>query len=106
MRNERFEGRLTYTEAFAWVSEFYTDKSKFAASSDNFNSGQGLLSHLGIVKGLLNTFYHVGKLIADIVHFPKQVVIVLAHTIKHLAAFSYVSIRVDLCTPSTIIHIT
>jgi len=49
IRSEYFEGHLSYTEAFALVSEFYTDNSILVTSPDNVNSGQGLLPNIDIV---------------------------------------------------------
>jgi hypothetical protein len=40
IRTERFAGLLSYTEAFSFVSDFYTDKTKSAAASDSFNTGR------------------------------------------------------------------
>ena len=39
IRLERFNGILSYTDAFAFVSEFYTDKSKHAVASEMFQTG-------------------------------------------------------------------
>ncbi|KAF7968561.1 hypothetical protein HWV62_30097 [Athelia sp. TMB] len=67
IRIERFEETMSYTDAFAFVSDFYTDKTKEGVASESFTSG---------------------KLMAAVTDFPKQVVVVLAHTIKYLSAFS------------------
>ncbi|EGO20981.1 hypothetical protein SERLADRAFT_441366 [Serpula lacrymans var. lacrymans S7.9] len=64
-RLERFNDTLTYTEAFDFVSGFYADKSK--GRSGNVDPE---------------------KLLASVTDFPQQVVIVLAHAIKYLSAFS------------------
>ncbi|KDR81784.1 hypothetical protein GALMADRAFT_152606 [Galerina marginata CBS 339.88] len=66
IRTEQFGKVMTYTDAFSKVSEFYTDKQKFGVASDSFKSG---------------------KLMAAVTDLPNQVVIALAHAIKHLSAF-------------------
>jgi len=39
MRIEHIQKVMDYTEAFEKVSQFYTDKQKFAAASESFKSG-------------------------------------------------------------------
>lgn len=39
IRTERFKGLMSYTEAFSFVSEFYTDKTKLNIASESFASG-------------------------------------------------------------------
>ncbi|KIJ68934.1 hypothetical protein HYDPIDRAFT_80554 [Hydnomerulius pinastri MD-312] len=64
-RVERYRGAMEYTEAFDFVTNFYSDKTK--AGSDDFKM-DGIL---GVIANL-----------------PQQVVIALAHVIKYLSAFS------------------
>ncbi|CCM03684.1 uncharacterized protein FIBRA_05828 [Fibroporia radiculosa] len=66
IRVERFKQDLTYTEAFSYLTDFYSDKSKSAFASDSYNTG---------------------KLMAAVTGFPKLVVAALAYTIKYLANF-------------------
>ncbi|KAF5324788.1 hypothetical protein D9611_004290 [Ephemerocybe angulata] len=66
IRNEYFQRPMTYTTAFAQVSDFFTDKTKFGAASESFRSG---------------------KLMAEITDFPKGPLVALAHAIKHLSTF-------------------
>ncbi|KAF8162946.1 muts domain V-domain-containing protein [Crassisporium funariophilum] len=61
-RTEKIRAVMSYTDAFAKVSEFYTDKRKHGAASES-------------------------KLMASVTDFPKRVVIALAHAIKYLSAF-------------------
>ncbi|EGN95451.1 hypothetical protein SERLA73DRAFT_59941 [Serpula lacrymans var. lacrymans S7.3] len=68
-RLERFNDTLTYTEAFDFVSGFYADKSKGRS-------------------GNVDPAHDIEKLLASVTDFPQQVVIVLAHAIKYLSAFS------------------
>ncbi|KAL1748072.1 muts domain V-domain-containing protein [Schizophyllum fasciatum] len=63
-RVEHFKGQMVYTDAFAYVSEFYTQKAP--GGSEGFNSG---------------------ALMAAAADFPPLVVVALAHTIRHLSAF-------------------
>lgn len=76
---------MSYVDAFSFVSDFYTDKKKSVAASDNFKSGK----HIFVTnfQPILNKFQS-GKLMAEVADFPKRVVIALAHAIKHLSAFS------------------
>ncbi|KAG6821075.1 hypothetical protein H0H93_007234 [Arthromyces matolae] len=66
-RTEHFDETMSYTDAFDFVSQFYTNKTQAAVASESFNSG---------------------RLMAEVADFPKRVVIALAHAIKHLSAFS------------------
>lgn len=63
-RVEHFKGQIDYTDAFAYVSEFYTRRTPGASAA--FDSG---------------------ALMAAAADFPPLVVVALAHTIRHLAAF-------------------
>ncbi|PPR04975.1 hypothetical protein CVT24_010433 [Panaeolus cyanescens] len=65
-RSELFKDVMEYSDAFDYVSKFYTDKNKFGVASESFRSG---------------------RLLAAITDFPKRVVVALAHTIKHLRSF-------------------
>ncbi|KAG6841688.1 hypothetical protein C0991_008326 [Blastosporella zonata] len=67
VRTEHFKDTLSYTNAFDLVSTFYTDKTQAAVASESFTSG---------------------RLMAEVANLPKRVVVVLAHAIKHLSAFS------------------
>jgi DNA mismatch repair protein MSH3 len=87
IRTERFKGLMSYTDAFSYVSEFYTDKTKSVAASESFNSG--LLINIYCLCVLQLMFGdNTGKLMAAVADFPKRVVVALAHAIKHLSAFS------------------
>ncbi|KAI0059076.1 DNA mismatch repair protein MSH3 [Artomyces pyxidatus] len=66
VRIERYSGTMTYTEAFDFVSAFYTSRTKSAGASEGFTSG---------------------RLMAAVTDFPQQVVIALAQCIKYLSAF-------------------
>ncbi|TFK42973.1 muts domain V-domain-containing protein [Crucibulum laeve] len=66
-RIEYFDESMSSTDAFDFVSNFYTNKQKHAMASENFKSG---------------------RLMAEATGFPDRVVIALAHAIKHLAAFN------------------
>ncbi|KAF9466351.1 DNA mismatch repair protein MSH3 [Collybia nuda] len=67
IRTESFGTPMSYVDAFSFVSDFYTDNNKAATASESFKSG---------------------RLMAEVAGFPQRVVIALAHTIKHLSAFS------------------
>jgi DNA mismatch repair protein MSH3 len=84
IRIERFEGRMSYTDAFSFASEYYTDKTKYTAASENFKSGSKIFE--GMRMRLITLLS--GKLMATIIGFPQRVVIVLAHAMKHLSEFS------------------
>ena len=43
MRIERFDRLRSYTDAFSYVTKFYTDKNKAAAASESFKSGKNCL---------------------------------------------------------------
>ena len=45
-RTEQFERPMSYTDAFEKVSNFYTDKRKFGAASENFKNGKAHLALL------------------------------------------------------------
>ncbi|KAI0260994.1 DNA mismatch repair protein MSH3 [Gloeopeniophorella convolvens] len=62
IRIERYKTRMSYTDAFDFVSDFYTRKT---------NSGKASAS----------------KLMAEVTDFPKQVTIALAQCIEYLSAF-------------------
>ncbi|KAH9842529.1 muts domain V-domain-containing protein [Rhodofomes roseus] len=66
IRTERTKHDLSYTEAFSYLTSFYTDKSKSAMASEGYNSGQ---------------------LMATVSDFPKLVALALAYAAKYLAAF-------------------
>ncbi|KAF4608344.1 Mismatch repair protein msh3 [Pleurotus pulmonarius] len=64
---ERFAAKLSYTDAFKVITDFYTDKDNATAhASESFRSGE---------------------LLATVTGFPQQVVVTLGHAIKHLSAF-------------------
>ncbi|GBE82631.1 DNA mismatch repair protein [Sparassis crispa] len=66
IRKEHFRVHLSYSEAFALLTKFYTDKTDSATASDSYNSG---------------------KLMAAVSDFPNLVVVALAHAIQYLSAF-------------------
>ncbi|EIW60757.1 mismatch repair protein MSH3 [Trametes versicolor FP-101664 SS1] len=66
MRIERFSKQMAYTDAFAILSKFYTDKTH-ANASEGFNNGD---------------------LMAAITEFSKIVVITLAQSLNYLATFN------------------
>ncbi|PCH38453.1 hypothetical protein WOLCODRAFT_65402 [Wolfiporia cocos MD-104 SS10] len=66
IRIERVKAELTYTEAFSYLTDFYTDKSRSAVASDSFNSG---------------------KLVAAVADFPQLVTVALATAVQYLTAF-------------------
>lgn len=51
IRTERIKHSLSYTEAFSYLTSFYTDKSKSAVASEGYNSGMlaGFPPTIGIV---------------------------------------------------------
>ena len=65
-RTERYENNFTYTEAFAYLTKFFTEKSTDAAASEAIKSGQ---------------------IMAGVSDFPKPVVIALAHIVRYLSEF-------------------
>lgn len=66
IRIERTQEDLTYTEAFSYLTRFYSDQTKAAIASESYNSG---------------------KLMAAIADFPKLVVQALAYAVKYLSDF-------------------
>ncbi|EIM90301.1 DNA mismatch repair protein MSH3 [Stereum hirsutum FP-91666 SS1] len=66
IRMERYKDPMTYSDAFEYVSAFYTRKTTSSKASESFKSGE---------------------LMAAVTDFPKQVVIALAQCIRHLEAF-------------------
>ncbi|KAL1680878.1 muts domain V-domain-containing protein [Schizophyllum commune] len=78
-RVEHFKGQMDYTDAFAYVSEFYSQKSP--SHSDGSNTSASGLSPSA------SEAFTSGALMAAAADFPNLVVIALAHTIKHLSAF-------------------
>ena len=44
IRHEYFDETMSSTEAFDFVSRFYTDKAKFGAASESFRSGTETVS--------------------------------------------------------------
>lgn len=42
-RIERYKKKWTYSDAFTYLSEFYTDKDKASIASENFKSGLSFL---------------------------------------------------------------
>ncbi|KDQ59554.1 hypothetical protein JAAARDRAFT_625109 [Jaapia argillacea MUCL 33604] len=68
IRVERYDDELSYTEAFDFLTEFYTDKkrTKDGRASESFKSGE---------------------LLAAITAFPRNVVKALAYSIKYLSNF-------------------
>ncbi|KAI0648249.1 muts domain V-domain-containing protein [Trametes meyenii] len=67
MRIERFSKLMSYTDAFALLTKFYTDKVQHASASASFNRGD---------------------LMAAVTEFSKLVVIALAHSHKYLVSFN------------------
>lgn len=49
IRTERIKHSLSYTDAFSYLTSFYTDKSKSAVASEGYNSGMSasLSPHVG-----------------------------------------------------------
>ena len=78
-RVEHFKGQMDYTDAFAYVSEFYSQKAP--SPSDGFNTRASSLNPNA------SDAFTSGALMAAAADFPNLVVIALAHTIKHLSAF-------------------
>ncbi|KAH9926110.1 muts domain V-domain-containing protein [Fomitopsis serialis] len=66
IRTERVKHDLSYTEAFSYLTSFYTDKSKSGIASEGYNSGQ---------------------LMATVSDFSKLAALALAYAAKYLAAF-------------------
>ncbi|KAI0247060.1 DNA mismatch repair protein MSH3 [Lactifluus subvellereus] len=66
IRIERHKNTMSYTDAFDFVSQFYTQKTQCGKASTNFTSG---------------------KLMAEVADFPKQVIVALAQCIEYLSAF-------------------
>lgn len=66
IRIERHKNVMSYTDAFDFVSKFYTQKTHSGKASTSFTSG---------------------KLMAEVTDFPKQVVVALAQCIEYLSAF-------------------
>ncbi|KAI0071810.1 hypothetical protein K474DRAFT_1668569 [Panus rudis PR-1116 ss-1] len=73
-RIERFKHSMSYTEAFSYLSRFYTDKTKSSVASESFNSGQ---------------------LMASISNFPKQVVVALARAVQYLSDFDIADVLLE-----------
>ena len=73
---------MPYTDAFALLAKFYTDKEAPTASQ-SYKSGKSRAQRqtTNISKTPL------GELMATVANFPKQVVVALAHAVKYLAAF-------------------
>lgn len=84
MRIERFSKQMAYTDAFALLSKFYTDKTHDNAS-EGFKSGSYQLS-FAVQPSL--TWLDVGDLMAAITEFSKLVVITLAQSLKYLSTFN------------------
>ena len=40
IRTEKYSKAMTYSDAFAFVSTFYTDKTKSAVASESYRSGK------------------------------------------------------------------
>ncbi|KAI9456446.1 DNA mismatch repair protein MSH3 [Russula earlei] len=66
IRIERYKNQMSYTDAFEFVSQFYTQKTQGGKVSTSFTSG---------------------KLMAEVADFPKQVIMALAQCIEYLSAF-------------------
>lgn len=49
IRTERIKHSLSYTEAFSYLTSFYTDKSKSAVASEGYNSGMSASLLPGII---------------------------------------------------------
>ncbi|KAI0948577.1 hypothetical protein AcV7_009281 [Taiwanofungus camphoratus] len=67
IRLERFNANISYTEAFSFLTNFFTDKSNSAVASENANSE---------------------KLVAAVAAFPNLVLLALAHSVKYLSNFN------------------
>ncbi|KIP07972.1 hypothetical protein PHLGIDRAFT_510551, partial [Phlebiopsis gigantea 11061_1 CR5-6] len=68
IRTERFKSVMAYTDAFNYVTHFYSDDHQ----AENIRASQSFKS---------------GQLIATIASFPKDVVVALAHLVKYLSTF-------------------
>ncbi|KAK0199209.1 muts domain V-domain-containing protein [Desarmillaria ectypa] len=66
IRVEHFSDLMAYTDAYSYITDFYTKKKLGPVVSDNVRSG---------------------KILADISDFPKSVVVALAHSMKYLSKF-------------------
>ncbi|KAI0003416.1 DNA mismatch repair protein MSH3 [Russula compacta] len=67
IRVERYKNQMSYTDAFDFVSQFYTQKTHCGKASASFTSA--------------------GKLMAEVADYPKQVILALAQSIEYLSAF-------------------
>ena len=74
---------MSYTEAFALLSKFYTEKH--ANASDSFNQGKLHPRYIGCT---FSERICTGDLMAAITDFSKLVVIALAQSLKYLATFN------------------
>ncbi|KAJ3880958.1 DNA mismatch repair protein MSH3 [Lentinula edodes] len=74
VRMERFQKLMTYTEAFSFLSTFYTEKRNTVLASENLRTG---------------------KLLASITSFSPGLVIGLAHMVKHLSTYNVADVLLE-----------
>ncbi|KAJ3864053.1 DNA mismatch repair protein MSH3 [Lentinula novae-zelandiae] len=74
VRMERFQKLMTYTEAFSFLSTFYTEKRNTVSASENLRTG---------------------KLLASITAFSPELVIGLAHMVKHLSTYNVADVLLE-----------
>ena len=83
IRVERYKHPMSYTDAFKYVSDFYARKPESGVASQTVASGTPFPSS-GLTQSSTS---FLGKLMAGITDFPRQVV-ALAECIKYLSAFN------------------
>ncbi|KAJ3987104.1 DNA mismatch repair protein MSH3 [Lentinula detonsa] len=74
VRLERFPKLMTYSEAFSFLSAFYTERRNSNIASENLRTG---------------------KLIASFTAFSSGLVIALAHIIKHLSTYNVADVLLE-----------
>ena len=78
---------MDYSDAFSFVSTFYTSRDQFSdVASESLKSGKLSAVSLNVASPFLSICVP-GKLMASLVDFPKTVIVALAHAIKYLREF-------------------
>lgn len=77
---------MPYTNAYEYVTKFYSNKSVHHPSASQ-EARSGALDPPPVYDSIMKFILLTGKLTADVTSFPQQVVIALAHVVKYLSAF-------------------
>lgn len=84
VRIERFDNTLDYTEAFDFLKNFYGEEN---AESIDESLSHSLKHRKILLSQIRNSHKRLANSLGEIMDFPRQVVVALAHSIRYCLSF-------------------